>query len=131
MLRFSKQINIISKIKNMVNRGKFTQTFEAGEDITKDFANMIQTSSYNLMKNYKRSNAYTPTYIPLSEQLMVDNLQVFCAAAYNLSIMAINNENYRDDILDIFDKKLNKPDLIKEKKDYLLTRIEKIQSHKN
>lgn len=111
----SKKMAIISKIKALVSktgilwRGK-TQDNEISEKI----AQKIQKNSYDLsLKPVKDS--YTPPYLQLAEQLEVADDQIFRAAAYNMSNIAMVRKKYREDIVRIFNDYLKNTLLSEEK----------------
>ena len=124
----SKKMAIISKIKALVSktgilwRGK-TQDNEISEKI----AQKIQKNSYDLrLKPVKDS--YTPPYLQLAEQLEVADDQIFRAAAYNMSNIAMVRKKYREDIVRIFNDYLKNTLLSEEKHEFLRQRLAKIDA---
>lgn len=124
----SKKMAIISKIKALVSktgilwRGK-TQDNEISEKI----AQKIQKNSYDLsLKPVKDS--YTPPYLKLAEQLEVADDQIFRAAAYNMSNIAMVRKKYREDIVRIFNDYLKNTLLSEEKHEFLRQRLAKIDA---
>lgn len=95
--------------------------------ISEKIAQKIQKNSYDLsLKPVKDS--YTPPYLQLAEQLEVADDQIFRAAAYNMSNIAMVRKKYREDIVRIFNDYLKNTLLSEEKHEFLRQRLAKIDA---
>lgn len=124
----SKKMAIISKIKALVSKtGILWRSKTQDNEISEKIAQKIQKNSYDLsLKPVKDS--YTPPYLQLAEQLEVADDQIFRAAAYNMSNIAMVRKKYREDIVRIFNDYLKNTLLSEEKHEFLRQRLAKIDA---
>lgn len=131
--QMQRQFAIIKKIKNLVsqtgrkiiyrkNKGKDT-------DISEKIAQKIQKASYDFSLKI-RKDSFTPPYQKLAEQLQVEESQIFRAAVYNMANIAMHRRKFKKEILNIFYECLNDNNLSNEKKEYIKTKIAKINQNK-
>ena len=81
--------NIVAKTRRMLSwRGKIKD-----EQVSAFDARDIQQDVYNHLKNIKH-NTYTPPYIELAAQLLVNEQQIFEAAATHLTTIAKARRKY-------------------------------------
>ena len=126
MLDFSKQFAVIAKLKSLV---KFTKGLKAlnneKNQITEAIARKIQKSSYEHTHRTYTEN-YTPPYKVIAEQLQVENDQIFKAAVFNLTNIAINRRQYKQEIIDLLQKTAEDSNRSKEQITYIQTKIAQI-----
>lgn len=122
---FSKQFAVISKLKSLV---KIPQKFRRQESnqISESVAKKIQKSSYE-KAHHTPEEKYTPPYAEIAIQLQVTNDQIFRAAVFNLSNIAINRKQYTEAILTILEKTLEDKIRTKEQLDYVRNKIMQIR----
>ena len=128
MMDFSKQFAVINKLKSLV---KIPRSFRhIGEDnhISEAVAKKIQKSSYE-KTHHLEEDKYTPPYKEIAEQLQVKNDQIFHAAVFNLTNIALNRKQYTADILNILEKTLEDKLKTKEQLDYLRGKILQIKQN--
>lgn len=130
MAQFSKQFAIINKLKSLVKKtGKmFNSKPDAG--ITEEIARKIQKSAYDL-SHRKEKDSYTPPYLMIADQLQVSDDQIFCAAVYNLSLIALNEDKNAAAIIEILEKCIAGGGKSKEQNDYMKSKIEVIKRGRN
>lgn len=126
MSKIAKHLNIIAKIKSFVKKEKISSSNNS-EDVSKDVANVIQVSSYNLSQNYKKDNKFTPIYKVISEQLASDNNPIFFSAIYNLVKIAHNQTKDRETIVNILKDQYEKTKSDKERQDYLALKLKELR----
>lgn len=125
MSNFSKQFAIIDRIKSIV-RGRNNDANKKVSDeknISEKIACKIQNTAYEHLMAKNKKDCCTPTYIIVSEQLYVENNQIFCAAVYTLSQIAQSTKSYKKPILDILVKALKENEGNKQRYDYLSQKI--------
>ena len=99
MNQFKQQFAIINRIKCLVKKTG-SSFFRRRKDpgISEDIAKKIQKSAYDL-SHLKQKDIITPPYLDIAEQLQVDDDQIFRAAVYNLTNIAVNEERYAAEII--------------------------------
>ncbi len=113
--------NIVMKTRRMLSwRGKIKDEYVSAFD-----ARDIQQDIYNHTKNLKH-NTYTPPYIELAAQLLVNEQQIFEAAATHLTTIAKSRIKYADEIKSIFAEVIAGRKLSEEKINYLNKKMEEI-----
>ncbi len=123
---FSKQLAVINKLKSLVKIPRSFRRQNADNLISEDIAKKIQKSSYDKSHTLQKDQ-YTPPYEEIAEQLQVANDQIFRAAVFNLSNIAMNRKNYMPAILAILEKTLEDKSKTKEQLDYVRSRITQIK----
>lgn len=128
MVDFSKQFAVIAKLKSLV---KFPKGFHRGEEnqISESVAKKIQKTSFD-NSHRQQTDACTPPYKEIAEQLQVNNDQIFRAAVFNLTATALNRKQYTDSILSILEKTLEDKNKTKEQLDYVRSKIMEIRQIK-
>lgn len=132
MNKFSKQFAIISKIKSMVkgrggNKSDSASKIKDNEGMPEKFANRIQDSAYRLCSIKHSKDIYTPPYKVLSEQLGVDDNQIYCATVFSLVRIAINESQHKEAILDILNKSYQANKNNKEREKYLSHKLAELK----
>ena len=113
--------NIVMKTRRMLSwRGKIKDEYVSAFD-----ARDIQQDIYNHTKNLKH-NTYTPPYIELAAQLLVNEQQIFEAAATHLTTIAKSRTKYASEIKSIFAEVIAGRKLSEEKINYLNNKINEI-----
>ncbi|MDR1694163.1 MAG: hypothetical protein LBR70_03105 [Lactobacillaceae bacterium] len=132
MQNFSKQFAIINKIKSIVKRKEAKAVIKSAnqETISQKIANRIQQTAFEHLKAKVKKEGYTAPYIMVAEQLGAENNQIFCAAVYTLSRMAINSKAHRGPILDILSKSLADNSGNREKSNYISKKLAEINKNK-
>ena len=99
MNQLKQQFAIINRIKCLVKKTG-SSFFRRRKDpgISEDIAKKIQKSAYDL-SHLKQKDIITPPYLDIAEQLQVDDDQIFRAAVYNLTNIAVNEERYAAEII--------------------------------
>lgn len=124
------KISILNKIKSLVRKTGHAvlwrgQTKE--NDISEKIAQKIQKNSYDISQRVAK-DTFAPPYLELAEQLQVDEDQIFNAAVYNMTNIALVREKYRADILDIFKKFADDDSKSQEKREYVRKKMYQIQA---
>lgn len=128
MSKFSKQFAIIERIKSLVR--KTAHPFRRQEQepqISEEIARKIQRSSYDLSHS-KSKDAYTPPYKVISEQLQVEDEQIFRGAVFNLANIALTTGEYATDIIKVLEKAMDKKLRTQEQLEYLKNKIDTIKT---
>ncbi len=96
-----KQFAILNKIKSLVKRSgyAFKHKRRREEDISEKIALKIQKNAYAL-SNRVTKDSFTPPYKEIIDQLQAGEDQIFRAAVFNLTNIAINDEKTTADILE-------------------------------
>lgn len=130
MSRFSKQFAIIHKIKSIVKgrTDKAVLPSANQESISQKIANRIQNTAYEHLKSKSKKDSYTPTYLVIAEQLGVDNNQIFFAAVFTLSRIAVSKKSYKKPILDILTNTLKDNNDNEDRTSYVSQKIDEIKS---
>lgn len=128
MVKFSKHLNVLTKIKSFIKKGTIKSAKDS-EEVSSEVANVIQASSYSLLKNYKKDKYYTPIYKVIAEQLSSNNNQIFSSAVYNLAKIAHNNTKDRDEIILLLKEQLelNLKDSNIERSEYVSRKLKEIK----
>ncbi len=124
---FSKQFAVIRKLKSLV---KMTTSFRRQDSdkkqVTEDIAKKIQKSSYE--KSHKEyADSFTPPYKTIAEQLQVSNEQIYQAAVFNLTTIALNRKAYAKEILQLLETAEEDKIRTPEQKAYTQSKIEQIK----
>lgn len=128
MSKFSKQFAIIDRIKSLVR--KTTHPFRRNErepQISEEIARKIQRSSYDL-SHAKSKDTFTPPYKMISEQLQVEDEQIFRGAVFNLANIALTTGEYAGDIIKVLEKAMDKKLRTQEQLEYLKNKIDTIKT---
>lgn len=125
---FSKQFAVINKLKSLV---KIPRSFRRHSEnqISEDIAKKIQKSSYE-KSHQEQTDSFTPPYKEIAAQLQVTNEQIFRAAVFHLTDIAINRKKYAEPILELLEKSLEDKIRTKEQLDYVRSKIMQIKQIK-
>lgn len=123
MTQLAQQFNLIRKIKSLVKKTS-SSFFKKHNDfgISETIAKKIQVSAYDLSHS-KDKLEVTPPYLDIVEQLHVEDDQIFKAAVYNLTNIALNETRYARSILEAFENVSKQSYRTKEQLDYLKAKI--------
>ena len=114
---------IISKLKTLVKKTGHTIFHPSSTpDISQDAARKIQTAAYEISKE-KRSDFYTPPYLAVAEQLQVADSQIFRAAVFTLTAIALNEPKQAGEILSAIEKNLFADRLSRDQTEYVRSKI--------
>ncbi len=99
-------IGFVNKIKKLAKKTKQDFWVKTQKDsFNEELAKKIQKIEHKKSKTVSTKNC-SPTYLSISNNLNESNEQVFKAGVYNLTKIAINNQQYRKDILQILEEQL-------------------------
>lgn len=127
MMDFSKQLAVIAKLKSLVKIPTgFRRHHEDENQISESIAKKIQKSSFE-KTHQQQEDVYTPPYKIIAEQLQSSNDQIFRAAVFNLTNIALNRKQYSNDILLILEKTLEDKIRSKEQLEYVRIKIGQIR----
>lgn len=76
------------------------------------------------------SKQMTPPFLQIADQLDVEDDQIFRAAVYNLSLVALAQKKYRKEILNILEKYAENKRKTKEQRAYTQEKIDEIKKAK-
>lgn len=126
MKQLAQQFNLIHKIKSLVKKTS-SSFFKKHNDfgISEAIAKKIQVSAYDL-SHAKNKHEITPPYLDIAEQLHVEDDQIFRAAVYNLTNIALNEARYAQPILEALENATKQTYRTKEQLDYLKIKINTI-----
>lgn len=128
MKALPKQFALISKIKNLVRktrRGFWKRTDDHA--VTDSMARKIQKTAFDLSQE-KAREVFTPAYVIISDQLQVEDEQIFKAAVYNLARIAIANPQFSEEILAILNTYKDKEEKTAFERDYVKQKISEIRA---
>ena len=128
MVAVMKKTSILHRLKNIVTKTRRMLSWRAkikDEHVNAFDAKDIQQDIYNHTKNIKH-NTYTPPYIELAAQLLVNEQQIFEAAATKLTTIAKSRRKYANEIKSIFTEVIAGRKLSEEKINYLNAKIDEI-----
>ena len=128
MVEVIKKSSILNRLKNIVAKTRRMLSWRGkikDEQVSACDARDIQQDVYNHLKNIKH-NTYTPPYIELAAQLLVNEQQIFEAAATHLTTIAKSRSKYADEIKSIFAEVIAGRKLSEEKINYLNNKINEI-----
>lgn len=128
MAEVIKKSSVINRLKNIVAKTKRMLSWRKkikDEHVSSFDAREIQQDVYNHAKNLKH-NTYTPPYIELAAQLLVNEQQIFEAAATHLTTIAKSRAKYAEEIKSIFAEVMAGRRLSEEKINYLNSKIDEI-----
>ncbi len=128
MVAVMKKTSILHRLKNIVTKTRRMLSWRAkikDEHVNAFDARDIQQDIYNHTKNIKH-NTYTPPYIELAAQLLVNEQQIFEAAATKLTTIAKSRKKYANEIKSIFTEVIAGRKLSEEKINYLNAKIDEI-----
>ena len=125
MIDFSKQFAVISKLKSLV---KISRSFRrnAESQISESVAKKIQKSSYE-KNQHLPEDTFTPPYLEIAVQLQSENEQIFKAAFFNLSNIAMSRKAQTPAILSLLEKILEDKSKTKDQLDYVRSKILQIK----
>lgn len=128
MAEYIKKTSILNSLKNIVAKTK--RRFSWGGKIKDDNVSAldaadIQREAYKHSQNI-RHNTYTPPYLELSAQLLVQDSQIFEAAANHLTLIAKSRRKYASEIKAIFAEVIAGRKLSADKLDYLTRKMNEI-----
>lgn len=130
MAQFSKQFAIINKLKSLVQKTGRMFNSKPDSGITEEIARKIQKSAYDL-SHRKEKDSYTPPYLMIVDQLQVSDDQIFRAAVYNLSMIALNEDKNAAAIIEILEKCIRDGEKSKEQNEYMKSKIEVIKQKRH
>ena len=128
MVKAIKKTTILNRLKNIVMKTRRMLSWRAkikDEHVSPFDAKDIQQDIYNHTKNLKH-NTYTPPYLELAAQLLVNEEQIFEAAATHLTTIAKSRTKYASEIKSIFAEVIAGRKLSEEKINYLTDRMNEI-----
>lgn len=128
MSQFAKQFAIIDRIKALVK--KTAHPFRKADNepqISEDVALKIQRTSFD-QSRAKNKDTFTSPYKIISEQLQVDDEQIFRGAVFNLTNIALTTNEYAADIVKVLEKAMDKNLRSQEQIEYIKNKITVIQS---
>lgn len=123
-----KKTTLLNRLKNIVAKTKrrFSWRGRIKDDHVSALDAMdIQQEAFTHSKNI-RHNVYTPPYLELSAQLLVDEQQIFEAAANHLTLIAKSRRKYAPEIKSVFAEVIAGRKLSQDKLDYLMRKLEEI-----
>ena len=128
MNQLKQQFAIINRIKCLVKKTG-SSFFRRRKDpgISEDIAKKIQKSAYDL-SHLKQKDIITPPYLDIAEQLQVDDDQIFRAAVYNLTNIAVNEERYAAEIIKALEETSFQCNRSGEQLDYVKSKINVIKN---
>ncbi len=125
---YSSQFAIINKIKNLVRKtGRFF-ILDNNVGISEAIARKIQKSAYNVAHR-PDTESLTPPYVIIAEQLQSKDAQIFRAAVFYLSAIAINEPKNTEAILEILGKSIDNARQSKEQIEYVKLKVAEIHRH--
>ena len=86
----------------------------------------FKKSAYDL-SHLKQKDIITPPYLDIAEQLQVDDDQIFRAAVYNLTNIAVNEERYAAEIIKALEETAFQCNRSGEQLDYVKSKINVIK----
>ena len=123
-----KKKGILNKIKSLVaktGRSIIWRSRPKDNEISEKIAQKIQKNSYDFSM-LKRKDTFTPPYLSLSDQLQVDDDQIFRAAVYNMANIAVARGKYAADIVNIFNSYLQKDGMPEVRRDYVRQKLSEL-----
>ena len=124
MNRLKEQFAIINKIKCLVKKtGSSFFKRNKNSAISESIAKKIQKSAYEL-SHLRQKDIVSPPYLDIVEQLQVSDNQIFRAAVYNLTNIAINEERYAAEIIKALEEAAFQCNRTKEQIDYVREKID-------
>ena len=99
-----KKTSVLSRLKNIVAKTKRRLSWRGrvkDENVSALDAADIQRQAYKHNQNV-RHTTYTPPYLELAAQLLVDEDQIFRAAASHLTLIAKSRRKYAPEIKAVF-----------------------------
>lgn len=128
MNQLKQQFAIINRIKCLVKKTG-SSFFRRRKDpgISEDIAKKIQKSAYDL-SHLKQKDIITPPYLDIVEQLQVDDDQIFRAAVYNLTNIAVNEERHAAEIIKALEETAFQCNRSGEQLDYVKSKINVIKN---
>jgi hypothetical protein len=128
MAEMIKKASILTKLKHIVMKTKRRFSWRSqikDEIVTALDASDIQQDVYNHSQNI-RHNVYTPPYMELAAQLLVNEQQIFEATANHLTTIAKSRHKYSNEIKSIFAEVVAGRKLSTEKEEYLNRKLKEI-----
>ncbi len=125
MNQYSKQFDVVRKIKAIVRlTGRAIRARNRKNEITEEIARKIQKSAYDISQHPKTED-YTPPYKQIAKQLQVRDAYIYMAAVYNLVEIALQQAQYRDDIIKILNQQLKDDAIPEDLKEYIENKMHK------
>jgi hypothetical protein len=128
MVEVIKKVSILTRLKHIVTKTKrrFSWRSQIKDDVVTALdARDIQQDVYNHSQSI-RHNIYTPPYMELAAQLLVNEQQIFEAAANHLTTIAKSRRKYTNEIKSIFAEVIAGRKLSVEKEKYLNSKLKEI-----
>lgn len=128
MMSAEKKLSLLGRLKNIVAKTRRRFSWRGrikDENISALDAADIQRQAYKHAQNI-RHTAYTPPYLELAAQLLVDEDQIFRAAASHLTLIAKSRRKYAPEIKAVFTEVIAGRKLSPEKLEYLSKKLEEI-----
>ncbi len=97
---------------------------QTAENITPKIADAIQKQDFFHNQN-TIDKTYTPSYLPISYQLLNDKKEIFNASVYYLCKIAQNSPKYKLDIINILNTYCKNNKNNKERVDFIKSEMEK------
>lgn len=126
----SNQFSFLNKIKSLVaktGRSFLMRPSRKENDISEQIALKIQKNSYDI-SNKQVKDVFTPPYLKIAEQLQVEDDQIFKAAVFNLSNIAVARNKFAPEIVELLNKELQNEHNTPEKKEYIKFKLAQIAS---
>ncbi len=128
MAKTEKKTSILVRLKNIVakTRRRFAWRGRVkDENVSAIDAQGIQQDAFTHNQNV-RHNVYTPPYLELAAQLLVNEQQIFEAAACHLTAIAKSRRKYAPEIRAVFAEVIAGRKLSAEKLEYLEHKLNEI-----
>lgn len=126
----SNQFSFLNKIKSLVaktGRSLLMRPNRKENDISEQIALKIQKNSYDI-SNKQVKDVFTPPYLMIAEQLQVEDEQIFKAAVFNLTNIAVARNKFAPEIVELLNKELQSDNNNRERKEYVKFKLAQIAS---
>ena len=129
MNQLKQQFAIINRIKCLVKKDRFVLFPDAAKipAYPKTLPKKFKNPPYDL-SHLKQKDIITPPYLDIAEQLQVDDDQIFRAAVYNLTNIAVNEERYAAEIIKALEETAFQCNRSGEQLDYVKSKINVIKN---
>lgn len=127
-----KKKGLISKIKTLVaqtGRNIIWRGRPKDNEISELIAQKIQKNSYDFSL-LKRKDTFTPPYMALSDQMQIDDDQIFRAAVHNMVNIAIARPRYKGDIQEVLEQYFAQDSMPQSRRDYVRLKLSEIKNNK-
>ena len=115
-------LNRIRKLVAATGRGIVWRGRAKDNDISKKIAQKIQKNSYDYSL-LKKNDSYTPPYLILSDQLQVEDDQIFRAAVHAIVNIATGRPKYGQEIRSLLEQYLQQDNVSQPRRDYVRLKL--------